>query len=84
MLLSYVEVYIKKADYNQALDVGNRDNKIIRKESFFYSDNTKTKQIRKKKDLKQLFADVDIKQYLKKNAVKINAEDLIELFENFN
>lgn len=68
--------YIKRATYNQALMIGEKDDTIIIKEEFYYSeDASKVMLIKKSKDLKPLMKDGS------KPKVNINRSSLISYFK---
>jgi hypothetical protein len=87
-LLKKTKVVVKKADYNAALNVGSRDDKILKNEELFY---VKDKQVFKLpssgKKMLALFGDKssDIKKYIDENNLSLSKEgDLIAVFESYN
>ena len=79
---------VKKADYNKALDVGSRQDKILKKSRFyFYTDKRGELITRSKKKLVSLFGPSSnkAKETLSEKKYKINKkEDLQEFFAMMN
>ncbi|QHT65985.1 hypothetical protein GXP67_04525 [Rhodocytophaga rosea] len=80
-LLSKTMLEVKKADYNVALDVGSRADKILKKERLFIARDKQLYEIKGKDDLTP-FGDkaAAVKSYAKENKLKPNKrEDAMKL-----
>lgn len=85
-LLSRIDLDIKKSNYNVALDVGSKSDRIIRKEKLYLSRDKKLLELKGKEDF-TLFGDKHeaIKQYVKENKLKpARKEDAIRIINYYN
>lgn len=86
-LVGYTELVFLKADYNVAKDVGNKDNRYIKKEKYFYIADNSINPLPKKKELLTIFGDQkeSLQQYISKENLNVkNTDDLIKLFSYYN
>ncbi len=76
------------ANYNQALSVGSKKNKLIKSEAFYLVKNNQTTKIRKKRrDVLNYFENKSalLKQYAKKNNLRFRKEkDLAQIIDYYN
>ena len=86
-LLKRIFLSVKKPTYNQALDVGSKNSKILKEEEYYIAvDNSLTK-LKSKKDIGEALPKYKAKTeaFIKNNKVKFNTEnDLIALIEYCN
>jgi hypothetical protein len=86
-LLCYTTVWIKKADYVPALDVGSRDDKIMKRKTYYYSIDRQLTKISSKKKLLPVFGDKAdaVDAFIKTNDLSVNKPfDLKLIFDFFN
>ncbi len=87
-LFKKTSISIKKADYNVQLSIGNRDDKILKKRSFYLANETQVVELPgSKKRFLSLFKDRArrIEEYIDSNSLSIKREeDLIEIFKQLN
>jgi hypothetical protein len=87
-LLKRTKITVKKADYNAALSVGSRDDKILKIYELFYAkDNIVYKIPSNAKKLVSVFGDKssEMKKYIDDNSLAAGKEqDLIKIFEYYN
>ena len=86
-LLCYTTVWIKQADYVPALDVGSRDDKIMKRKTYYYSINHQITKITSKKKLLPAFGDraSAVDAFIKTNDLSVNQPfDLKRIFDFFN
>ena len=80
--------WIKKPDFNPALDTGSPDERIYKKNFYYYgTDKVLTLVPPKKKMLLALFGDQSqaIKEYIKQNKLSpAKEDDLVKIFEYYN
>lgn len=86
-LMKHTSVAIKRADYNVALDVGSKDDRVLKKEILYFSRESSLYEIKNKKSLGSAFLDrqeqVDV--FIRNNKLSFsNERDLITLFEYYN
>jgi len=88
ILVKKNEASIRKSDYNMKLDVGNRNDEIIRSSSLFYLQGSDLKKApNTKSSVVELFADKsnDIQKYIKVNKLNLKLQDHLEaLFKYYN
>lgn len=86
-LLKFTAITIKKADYNVALDVGSKDDKILHKETLFFSVENNLHEIKSKKSLMSAFMDSQSKidEFVRVNKLSYSKEnDIKRIFEFYN
>jgi len=87
-LLMKTNLEVKKADYNVSLDVGSKDDKILKKTDFFcLKDGAAIELPSSKKKLLPLFQDKAymVEDYMKANALSASKQaDLIRIFDYYN
>jgi hypothetical protein len=86
-LLKRTLITEKQPDYVPGLDVGSRDKKILKKESYYYSNKDQLTKIGSKKNLLTAFGDAaqDVESYIKINKLNLNKEEgLVKTFEYYN
>jgi hypothetical protein len=86
-LMKRTTIIEKQADYVAALDVGSRDKKILKKESFFYSQKAGLAKIGNKKSLLPAFGEQaqDVEMFIKANKLNVSkTPDLLKAFEYYN
>lgn len=80
--------YIKKPDYNPALQVGSKDEQLFIENALYYTtDKTLIELPSKKKKLLLIFGDksAQVKDYIEKNNLSTSKEsDVIRIFEYYN
>lgn len=82
-LMKHTTAYIKKADYNVALNVGSREDKIIRKTKYYFLKDNQFNSIKSKKSLLQKFPAMEA--WLSENSFDLdNQRDLVSIFEKIN
>ena len=86
-LFKRIAVRLKKPSYNMALDVGDKDSKILREELYYYAIDNALFRLKSKKDLKEISSEHQSKvyAYIKEKKIKFSSErDLILLIEYMN
>ena len=87
-LLSNTEVVVKKPTYNEKLDMGNRDERIVKKARFFYSEDGKIKELSSsKKKFFPVFGEHAgaIQEFVRVNSLSLDeARHLKAIFEQYN
>lgn len=86
-LFEYISVSVKRADYNVALDVGSKDDKVIKKEILYYSFNRELIKLSGKKSLERAFGEKfdQMITYAKNEGLSFSKKPhLINLFDYFN
>lgn len=86
LLVKQTELIFKKADYHPALAVGSRDHKYIKKDHYFFVQDSIVSKLPGKKDIPKIFKgkEVEIEAFIKKNALSSNKEsDLIIIFNYY-
>ena len=87
-LLGKTEVVVKEPTYNEKLDMGQRNTRIIKRTSFFYLDNGALKEVpSSRKKLLPIFGDqaAAMEDFLRVNKLSLNeAAHLRALFEHYN
>ncbi len=88
-LYSYSKLSIKKADYNVALNVGNRNDQIIKKPAYFTVVDGKAIELDKGKN-SNIFElapekEAELKAYAKENKINLReAEDFVAIINKLN
>lgn len=83
-LIKHIRIEVLKPDFNPALNVGSKDTRVIKKESYYFNRAESLVRIKSKKSLDVLgpVYGQKINQFIKTNNVKLNNEaDLIRLFQ---
>lgn len=86
-LVKRISLSIRKPSYNQALDVGSKNSKIIKEEDYYYAIDNKLTRLKSKKDLKGISTlnQSKIENYVKENKIGLsNERDLVLLIEYCN
>lgn len=87
-LFKHTALYIKKADYSEALDVGSRDDKILKQNTFYHAaDDMILKIPRNKNKFLELFGDKqhEIDMFMSDNRLSLNKEeDLKLIYRHYN
>lgn len=87
-LLKRMTVYVKKADYNMVLNVGSRDDKIMKEITLYYTKgNTAFEVPSSKKKLLPIFGDkaTAVEQYIKDKDLSVSKEnDVKSIFAYYN
>jgi hypothetical protein len=86
-LLKHIRLEILKPDFSPALNVGSKNTRILKKESYFFNVGKDVYRIKSKKSVDMLFGDkeAEMNQFIKKEAIRFNREsDLIKLFSHFS
>ncbi|MDW7694740.1 hypothetical protein R9C00_08300 [Flammeovirgaceae bacterium SG7u.111] len=89
-LLSMRKTKIKKPTYVEGIDVGSRDNEILKYDEFYVAKEGKVFQLtnNRKKDgafLEELTGEKELDKYMKQNKLGTKKEkDLVQLFEYLN
>ena len=86
-LFKRVTTSVKKATYNVALDVGSKDEKIIKKEAYYFSEANKLIEVKRKKDLLEYFKSRsgDLELFISNNKLSVSKEnDLLTIFRYIN
>ena len=82
-LFKRIQLEILKPNYSPAHDVGRKDYKIIKRESFYFNVNSELYKIKSKKSVQQLFTgkEKEMEAFLKQEDINFNKErDLVKLF----
>ena len=85
-LLKRTEAVVKEADYHAALNVGSKDHRIIKTQSFFVADGKLLKPLPKGKLMPALFAEYaePIQKFIKVNQLDLrNESHLKAVFEQY-
>ncbi|MBL7843656.1 MAG: hypothetical protein JNK44_07315 [Cyclobacteriaceae bacterium] len=83
-LFKHIKIEVLKPDFNPALNVGSKDTRILKKESFYFNSGESLIRIKSKKSLDALGSKYEqrINQFMKTNNIKLNNEsDLVRLFQ---
>lgn len=87
-LFKKMDVIIKKADYNVQLSIGSRDDKILKKPTYYFADVNKTIEVSgNKRKMLTLLEDntSEVEMYMDKNGLSTkNEDDLIKIFKYYN
>jgi hypothetical protein len=86
-LMKRTTITEKEPNYVPALDVGSRDKKILKKQTFFCSQNGGLTKIGNKKSLLPVFGDhsKDVESFIKANKLNVNKEaGLLKTFAYYN
>jgi len=77
----------KRANYNPALDLGDRFDSILQKAKYYFTHRNKIYEVKGKKDLIKFYEaqGIDVKKYLKQNKTNLkNEAQLVALVNHFN
>lgn len=86
-LFRYTSTYIKKASYNVALDVGTKDDRIMKKSTYYYAAGNDLFEFKGKKSIGPAFSDkaATISAYVKSEKLSLSREDdLKKVFRYYN
>jgi hypothetical protein len=86
-LFKRVMTYMLKANYNVALAVGDKNDEIVRKEIYYFSEGNKLMEIKRKKELLGYFKDrsSDLESFISKNKLSVSKpDDLVTIFTYIN
>jgi hypothetical protein len=87
-LLLKTEVIVKKPTYNEKLDVGNRDQRIVKKAVFWYSENGKIKELSSsRKKFFPVFGKHEeaIHEFIRVNSLSLDRpEHMKAIFDQYN
>ncbi|MCU0397537.1 MAG: hypothetical protein MUC73_05470 [Cyclobacteriaceae bacterium] len=86
-LFKVIRIEILKPDFNPALNVGSKDTRIIKKESFYFATGNDLVQIKSKKSVEPILQSKGgaVESYLKREAIKFTREaDLVKFFNFVN
>jgi hypothetical protein len=86
-LMKYVRLEILKPDFSPALNVGSKNTRIVKKESYFFNIDRSVYRIRSKKSMDSLFSEreTEMNLFIKREGIRFNREsDLIKLFSYFS
>lgn len=87
-LLSQTEVAVKKPTYNQALDMGTRDTRLVKRTKFYYIDAEVVSELpSSRKKLLPVFGEdaPEVQSFLKLNSLSLDEpQHLKVLFEHYN
>lgn len=87
-LLKHTEIEIKKADYSEALNMGSRDDKIIKKHTFYQAvKNDIVKVPKSRKKFLEALPDKqqEMEKFLSANSLSLSREeDLKAIYEHYN
>jgi hypothetical protein len=87
-LLAKTDIVVKEPTYNEKLDMGQRDTRIVKKTAFFYIDNNVMKELpSSRKKLLPLFGqhEAAIEEFIKLNKLSLNQSGhLRAVFEHYN
>lgn len=82
-LLKKIRLEILKPDFNPALNVGSKDTRIVKKQTFYYSTDNHLTKIKSKKSLESISKEnaKQMEVFIKKEGIKFTEErDLVKLF----
>lgn len=83
-LFKRLKIEVLKPDFNPALNVGSKDTRILKKESYYFNSGESLIRIKSKKSLDALGPKYEqrVNQFMKTNNIKFNNEgDLTRLFQ---
>jgi len=87
-LFKKVNISVKKADYNVTLNMGSRDDKILKNSTYYFADGNRVSEIpgSKKKFLQLLKSKADeVESYMDENGLSIKKEEeLVAIFKYYN
>jgi hypothetical protein len=87
-LLSKTEVIVKKSNYNEKLDIGDRDDRMIKKTRFYYLQDGNISELpSSRKKLVPVFGDhaLAMDEFIKKNSLSVNQPAHLRIiFEHYN
>ncbi len=86
-LIKKTTIWVKRPDYVLAFDVGNKDTQINKREVFYYAKGQELFEIKKKKQLIELFGDVgeEVNRFIKINQLNVKEQRGLEYaFSHYN
>ncbi|MGC3948742.1 MAG: hypothetical protein QM762_30285 [Chryseolinea sp.] len=87
-LFKRTELHVKKADYNVAFDVGSRDDKILKDETYFVGQDKNVIELSAaKKKVLSIFRNktAEMEKYIDENNLSLKKEaDLVKIFGHYN
>lgn len=86
-LFEHIVVSIKRADYNIALDVGSKDDKVIKKEMLYYGRNNELIKVSGKRSLESAFGErfKMVESFAKEKGLSFGkSSHLVHIFDYFN
>jgi hypothetical protein len=87
-LMMKTSLVVKKSDYNVSLDIGSKDDKILKKEDFYcLKDGNAIEVPSSKKKLLPLFQDkaYQVEDFIKDNGLSVSKKsDLVQIFNYYN
>jgi len=87
-LLSRTDIVVKKPNYNEKLDIGTRDARILKKTKFYFTAKGKIKELAtNRKKLLPVFGEHAnaMDEFIRKNSLSLNEPaHLKAIFENYN
>ncbi|MCB0491936.1 MAG: hypothetical protein KDC93_05915 [Cyclobacteriaceae bacterium] len=86
-LIKRTTIWVKRPDYVVAFDVGSKDTQINKREVFYYSKGKELFEIKKKKQLIELFGDKGdkVNRFIKVNQLNIKEQrGLVNAFLHYN
>jgi hypothetical protein len=85
-LLSKTDIVVRKADYNVQMNVGSKDDKILKKEKYYYLKDGKALEVPGgKKKMLALFGEhaITIETYIKDNRSSSREDELLLAFDQY-
>lgn len=86
-LIKKTTIWVKRPDYVLAFDVGNKDTQINKREVFYYAKGQELFEIKKKKQLIELFGDKgeEVNRFIKINQLNVKEQRGLEYaFSHYN
>ena len=87
-LFKRLRVVLKKADYNSALDIGSRDDKIVKQATYYLNQTLVVTELPSAKNkLASLMGDRgdEVKDFIDRNKLSVRKEDdLVRIFQYYN
>lgn len=86
-LLCKTDIVVRKADYNVQMNVGSKDDKILKKEKYYYlKDGTAVEVPAGKKKMLALFGEhaIAIEKYIKDNRSSSKEDELLLAFDQYS
>ncbi len=85
-LLCKTDIVVRKADYNVQMNVGSKDDKILKKEKYYYLKDGKALEVPgSKKKMLALFGEhaITIEKYIKENRSSSKEDELLLAFDQY-
>lgn len=86
-LMKGIRLEILKPDFSPALNVGSKNTRILKKESYFYVDGKEIFRIKSRKSVESLLVnrEEELNNFIKNEGIRFNREaDLIKFFSKLN